>query len=190
MIETDLSFLKEGVIGMDQYLLSNEIYWPIEYHTPSGNLPSQRLTLGVLLLTQCKLNAYTLTSSQQAELNRLSAQLLSTRRKWFVAWTKKALREFQARLNLWRDFLNDYRTDPSGNIDRYPYEVQRRVMLQLLAGELDQIPPNEQELLSGLDKLLLAVFKPGEFIWEAVLEIEFPKSKFWYLYGSLKTSLV
>jgi hypothetical protein len=188
MLETDLSFLNEGVIEMDHYLLSNELYWPIEYHTPSGNLPSQRLTLGALLLTQCKLNAYTLNSSQQAELNRLLAQLISTRQKWRVAWAKKALKEFQARLNLWRDFLNDYRADPAGNIDRYPYEVQRRVMLQLLADELDQIPPNEQELLSGLDKLLLAVFMPGNFVWEAVLEKEFPKTKFWYLYGSVKAS--
>ena len=188
MVEYDLSFLKAGIIEMDNYLLSNELYWPLEHHTPSGDLPFQRLTLGTLLLNQCKLNAYTLNSSQQAELNRLSAQLKSSRQNWRVAWGKKALREFQGRLNLWRDFLQDYRDDPAGNIDRYPYEVGRRVMLQLLTDELDQIPPNEQEMLSGLDKLLSAVFMPGNFVWEAVLEKEFPKTKFWYLYGSLKAA--
>jgi len=188
MFEHDLSFLKAGIIEMDNYLLSSELYWPVEHHTPSGDLPFQRLTLGALLLNQRKLNAYPLNSSQQAELNRLSVQLNSSRQNWQVAWRKKALREFQGRLNLWRDFLQEYRDDPAGNIDRYPYEVGRRVILQLLTDELDQIPLSQQEMLSGLDKLLSAVVMVGDFVWEVVLEKEFPKTEFWYLYGSLKAA--
>jgi hypothetical protein len=108
------------------------------------------------------------------------------RTHWRAAWTKKAEREFTARLRLWRNFIEEYRQNPAANIDRYNYEVSRRVMLYFLQAEATQISEPEQEMLAGLDKILLAVLIPGEFIWDDELRYSFPPQIFPYLYGTLK----
>jgi hypothetical protein len=103
--------------------------------------------------------------------------------KWRQAWQNKSGRDYSARLRLWRDFLEEYRAQPDNHIDRYPYEVGRRVQLELLANQLDEIPAAEHELLAGLDKVLGTVFVPGGFVWEADLASGFPNPPFWYLFG-------
>jgi hypothetical protein len=184
--EYDLRYLKAGVEQLEEYLLSNEIYRPIGIYAPFGEPPYPQMTLGGLLLARLRAQATIQTASQSSELARLSLELESTRTKWRVAWEKKAVAEFRARLNLWRDFLEEYGEDPEANYDRYGYEVGRRVMLQLLSGEVAEVPEVEQEAVSGLDLVLKADFVPGEFIWEAVIEPSFPKKPFWYLHGDLK----
>jgi hypothetical protein len=73
------------------------------------------------------------------------------------------------------------------NVDRYAYEVSRRVMLHFLQIEADPIPSHERELLAGLDKVLSAVLVPGGFIWDQDLLDGFPSQDFPYLYGTLKS---
>jgi hypothetical protein len=104
-----------------------------------------------------------------------------------VAWGQKATVEYHARLTLWRNFLEDYREQPGANADRYPYEVARRVMLHLLEEEAQGIPTAETNLVKAMDKLLQAVFVPGEFIWDPELQGGFPRDTYWYLFGRLKT---
>jgi hypothetical protein len=82
--------------------------------------------------------------------------------------------------------LQEYRENPENNADRYPYEVQRRVMLELLSPDAAQAPQAERDMLPSLDQLLRAVFIPGEFAWEIELQPGFPPDEFWYLYGRLK----
>jgi hypothetical protein len=89
-------------------------------------------------------------------------------------------------LNLWRDFLAEYRESPGDNIDRYAYEVTRRVQLHLLKLDAEGIPSDEITLLDSLDRLLNAVFQPGEFVWEPDMISGFPSQVFWYLYGNVK----
>jgi hypothetical protein len=107
--------------------------------------------------------------------------------KWRVAWEQKTAQEFRARLNLWRDFLEEYRQNQEANADRYPYEVQRRVMIDLLEVWSADISRAESELLSALDQLLKSVWIPGDFIWDDNLAPGFPPDRFWYLYGGLKS---
>jgi hypothetical protein len=52
--------------------------------------------------------------------------------------------------------------------------------------KVDGVPEAEIELLSGLDKVLSAVFLPGAFVWPAELAPVFPAQSYWYLYGHLK----
>jgi hypothetical protein len=126
-----------------------------------------------------------LPPNQAADLADLERWLDEMRSRWRVAWEAKATRGFHARLNLWRDFLQEYRESPENNTDRYPYEVQRRVMLELLLP--DAKPPQaEIDMLRGLDGLLKAVLVPGNFVWEPELQRGFPPDPYWYLYGHLK----
>jgi hypothetical protein len=139
-----------------------------------------------VLLAQARLHARSLDDSQRAELARLDEQLDDVRSRWQVAWEKKATAEFHARLNLWRDYLEEYRNNPSANLDRYDYEVQRRVMLQLLRPDASGVPLSEDSLLNGLDTMLRAVFVPGDFIWDKEMTAGFPRDAYWYLHGRPK----
>lgn len=192
MSEYELRYLRAGVESLENYLLSEELYWPIGVSAPPGARPYPRLTLGGLLLSQKKAHAQTLTPEQRTELARLDERVDTARARWRVAWGNKSSRGFSARLRMWRDFLEEYRADPGDNYDRFAYEVRQRVMLHLLetgvreADEDQRVERAEFEMLDGLDQLLQAVFVPGEFIWDPGLASSFLPQPYWYLYGELK----
>lgn len=174
-IGQDRAYLEAGIPELENYLLSDELYWPV---TARGyNLP--RLTLGGLLLTKTRLQA------QGEQIESLLAQLEAVRAKWQVAWEKKAGREFQSRFGLWGNYLSDYRQQPEGNADSYPHEVRNRAMLQLLQPELPQELP-EREALAPLDSALRGNLVPGNFIWEPAVQPGFPRGEYWFLYGTLR----
>lgn len=186
MVGYDLGYLRAGVDQLEQYLLSTEVYWPTGVKSPAGQPPYPQITLGGLLLARRRLRTLLSTPEPQTSLQKLESELDAQKTRWRVAWEKKAAREFHARLTLWRDFLEEVREEPKNNADRYPYEVTRRVMLDLLQAETGEIPAAEAELLTALDRLLRALLKPGAFVWESELQSEFPATRFWYLYGRLR----
>ena len=166
--EQDLKFIETALPELKAYLLSDILYYPM-----MGNLP--RLTLGGLLLAQRRLGAGNLGT-------HLDPKLASVKERWRAAWAKKSARELDARLTLWRNYLDDYRRDPKSNPGNYAYEVRWRVIIELLVKEVDQIPAE----IAVLDQLLRVKFISGKFIWDEDLESEFDQGKFWFLYGQLK----
>jgi hypothetical protein len=140
-------------------------------------------------LARARLSGRRLSTAERVQLDHLNKRIQEVRQQWLVAWGQKSVREFSARLRLWRDFLEEYRKNPTENLDRYAYEVTRRVVLDLLYAEAEEIPAEEVELLAGLNELLRSVFKPGGFIWNDKLKSSFPESPYWYLYGTLKEKL-
>jgi hypothetical protein len=171
--EQDLAYFRAGIEDLQDYLLSKELYWPL-----SGDMP--RLTLGGLLLA-----LYRIRARQQRNIQDLTRQLNEVHAKWRVAWENKAIREIHARLDLWRNYLLDYRADPDEYANAYPHEVQYRTMVDLLAEEL---PSTVRELdpLVSLDRILKGYFVPGLFVWETGLASSFPRDEYWFLYGKLK----
>ncbi len=186
--EYDYGYLQAGLQELEGYLLSNDIYWPTGVSSPPGEPEYPQITLGGLLLAHARLLAHAANSAQQASLADATIKLEKLRTQWRTAWSHKAGREFHARLNLWRDFLEDIRTNPEEHIDRYNYEVSRRTMLDLLKNEAASIPRAELDLLDVLDKVLRAILQSGPFVWDPVLQGAFPAEKHWYLYGRLKGS--
>jgi hypothetical protein len=184
--ESDLIYFQAGVKVLEAYLLSQELYWSVQVNLPKGEAPAPSLTLGGILLAQLRLNSHVLPDHLKVERDVVELELDRLRTRWRVAWEKKASREFHARLNLWRDFLEEYRASPASHTDRYRYEVSRRVMLDLLLPYSTEMPPAEKEMFVGLDRVLQAVFLPGEFIWDQELASAFPPRPFWYLYGRLR----
>ena len=173
-MEKDRAYLEAGIPELGDYLLSNELYWPI---TARGyDLP--RLTIGGLLLAKARLE------SRGERIEALVAQLEAVRSKWQVAWETKAGREVQARMRLWSNYLTDYRHNPEGHAYAYSHEVRYRVMLHLLLGEFPALPAG-YEGLAQLDVLLRANLLPGDFVWEADLQPGFSREVYWFLYGKL-----
>ena len=182
----ELGYLNAGIEILEAYLLSGDLYWTMGASPPAGSPPFRQLTLGGLLLNDRRLQARRLTPNQEMERQECAAELQEIIYHHRVAWERKASREFQSRLKMWANFLNEYRDDPENHRDRYAYEVERRVMLQLLETHAREVPHAEQDLLGSLDQVLGAVFLPGAFIWDAEVTGAFDRSSFWYLYGELR----
>lgn len=185
-IEYDLRYLSSGLSDLESYILSSDLYWPVGVSPPVGEPPYPSLTIGNLLLAHRRLECRSIRPEDYLEYNQLNHSLEKFRVQWQHTWGQKVAREFRARLNLWRDFIEDYRADPAGNIDRYSYEVQRRVELEILKSETQAVHPQELEMLKGLDKFLQVVFEQGNFIWEAELISGFASDTYWFLYGRPK----
>ena len=165
--EQDLLYIEKSFPELKSYLLSDILYYPL-----TGNLP--RLTIGGLLLAKKRLQAENLGT-------HLSSKLTTVKRKWYVAWTKKAARELDSRLTLWRNYLNDYRANPENYVADYKSEVRLRVMLELLSEEVGETPTE----LIVFDELLRVKLTSSDFIWDKTLQSEFDQEKFWFLYGKL-----
>ncbi len=184
-INYDLRYLSAGLSILEDYLLSKELYWPIGITAPASETPYPQLTLGGLLLARARLSSRQLDAAVDRELTRLTTRMDTLREQWRTAWGNKAHKEFHARFNLWRDFIEDYRDKPHAHFDRYAFEVIRRVQLDLLKSEVKQLSTADLEALEGLDYLLRTLLVRGDFIWEADYQPGFPSPTFWYLYGSL-----
>jgi hypothetical protein len=182
----ELVYLQTSVGLIEDYLLSPEIYWSLRAKPRVGDPPYPMLTLGGILQARIKAKCRSLTTSQQVLLGDLNDQIEAAHLRWRVAWETKATHEYRSRLILWRDFLGEYRRQPANHVNRYAYEVNRRVIIQLLAPYASGAPSIEIDLLTALDKMLKGAFEPGEFIWEAELGQGFPRDKYWYLWGRLR----
>jgi len=168
--EQDILFLTESLPQLQDYLLSNELYWPL-----NNSLP--RLTPGSVLLALARLDV-----TLPDEARKFRSQLDSVRSRWRVAWEKKAAREMAQRLRLWSQYLSDYQY-ASESAGSYPTEVRGRAILQLLLPETPDVP--EKSTLAELDAMLKMRLVSGKFVWDAALQAAFPKNDYWFLYGKL-----
>jgi hypothetical protein len=183
--EYDLRYLKAGLDVMEEYLLSEEVFWPLNANPPEGAPDYPRLTLGGLLLAKVRLSVYNATQAQEVQRQKVISELDRFRSKWKVAWEKKAGRSFSVRLRMWRDFIEEYQMSPLQNADRYSYEVRLRAMLTLLNLESGAQPQAEVDLLTRLDRYIKGVLEMDEFVWDSEIQSSFPANTYWYLYGYL-----
>jgi hypothetical protein len=182
--EYDLRYLQAGLEALEDYLLSNDVFWQLGVKSPAGEPEYPQLTLDWVLLSAARLNRSDLTHEQTAQVERAKIELDKNRTHWKVAWERKAGQCFQLRGRMWRDYLQEYQENRADNAGRYAYEVRLRTMLELLQDEF-RLQSAEIEFLSGLDGSLKSVLSPGEFIWEPEVKPGFPENKFWFLYGKL-----
>jgi hypothetical protein len=160
-LDQDLQYLDAGLRELQDYLLSNELYWPL---SAASSLP--RLTLGGLLLARQRLG--TRADSQAAQIEALHS-------KWQTAWDAKASHEARARGDLWKNYIQDYCESPESHASEYAQQVRNRAMLVLLGEESDPF-----------DESVKSVFIPGDFIWENECAGNFSRDAFWFLFGKLK----
>jgi hypothetical protein len=171
---------------IEDYLLSSEVFWPVMKRGLGGS-PLPRLTVGglTLILNELHVQHEGMSPSQRIAHDKLQGQMDKVRMKWAVALERKAAEELRSRLNLWRAYLHDIeeRIDTGEN---YPHEVRNRAMFEYLADlsiRQPEVEPRVSEMKS-LDARLRSLFVPGEFVWDQRLVDIYPKSPYWYLYGT------
>lgn len=185
--EYDRRYVERGLEQLERYLLAEAAYWPVDFQPPTGEPPYPLLTLEGLMLSLHRMLATQGNLFEETQTAKLSLGMDGIRNRWRVAWEKKATQAYQARLHLWRNYLEELNDIPEAHADRYGYEVRLRVFLALLEEDCVR---NEtlRETLIGLDAYLRTVFIPGRFIWAEELQKGFPADGYWYLYGALPRS--
>jgi hypothetical protein len=183
--DDNLTFLQVMLEEFEAYLLSDELYWPLDSSSLKRPSPP-RLTPGRLALTLDELDAQgeEMTPAQRAECRKLNLQAESILRKWSAALGRKAAREMHSRLNLWKAYIHDLVEDAE-RADNYTYEVQQRVIFERITAWAEHEPEAEQNIqaIHSVDATLRSLFKPGDFIWDARLRSCYPQERYWFLYG-------
>ncbi|OGO12056.1 MAG: hypothetical protein A2Y53_09280 [Chloroflexi bacterium RBG_16_47_49] len=184
-LEYDLRYIKAGLEILEEYLLSDDVFWPLGVKPPEGDPDYPRLTLDWLLLIRTRLAAHPTSGDQKNQVEQVISELELNRSKWRVAWERKAAHCYQVRERMWRDYIQEYQDNPQENADRYRYEVRLRVMLELLKSEFRPQNIGEGDLLLSLDSYLKSTLIPGSFIWDPEIQAGFPRNTYWFLYGKL-----
>ena len=157
--QKDSQYLSAGIPELENYLLSEVLYYPL-----SLNLP--QLTLGGILLSLARMGT---------QAAKFEVQVEAIHSKWRAAWDVKSSREIRARSELWINYLAEYREDPKSGARLYSQNVRYRAMLSLLGKTEDDS-----------DAFVKIVFREGKFVWEEECAPNFSRETFWYLYGTLK----
>jgi hypothetical protein len=185
-IDHNLNLTTAMMAELEPYLLSREVFWPLESRPPRGGLTFPRLTLGGLLLTLDQLEAVRgeMSTAQTANLRKLNMQVDQLRFKHAVALESKAAREAGSRFNLWRAFVGDLEEMPT-RAGNYAYEVRHRVMLTRLEtfGAEHVEFQKAVSAARAVDRRLRRLFKQEAFVWDERLQQIYPTPKYWYLYG-------
>lgn len=172
--DADIHFLELAVPEIEAYLLSEQLFWPL------GS--AERLTLASLLLAEKRAEAVKDTSAFRTRLYSLRESIKIQRNRWRTNWSNKATQEFGARLRQWDQVLLELFKEQQAQAIVYQHEVTLRVMLELLKDEMLEKPEAEISRLDSLDRRLMSLALPGEFIWEEELKDVFPSQPFWFLY--------
>lgn len=161
-------FIENCLPELENYILSETLYWQV-----SANMVP--LTIGNLLFENRVVYAYDRTASRVFK-DRFAVM----QAKWSVHWQMKAEREFENRLRLWTDFLEQSRNDGDMPITYYRTNARHRAILAMLATEISKDEFTHQ--LSVADSLLRGMRRKKEFIWAPELQHAFPQNEFWFLY--------
>jgi hypothetical protein len=182
----DWAFLRSAAGDLQDYLLSKDLYRPL-FPLPEDRGVGElvQLTPGNLLLAQARLAAFSWEPVRAAELAELNAGCERVIRQWKTAFSQKAAHEYHARLDLWREFLQDVLGSTPHRQADYPFQVRWRVILELLHPFVTGLSGDEPGILAAVDERLKRSAAPGKFVWEPDLEKRFPEKEFWYLYRVL-----
>ena len=180
----DLTIMEEMAANMALYLDSDVVDWTI----PQANMP--RLTIGGYLMRQQRLLAFQdiLSAKDQVRLVEAISQFNADLKERVVRFEVRAHQELHMRIAEWIGFLRDLKRYSAVEVNYYARIVDTRVVMKELLDKL-QTPPYKldegvlDEVLT-IDRLLMSRFTKGGFVWDPMWEAAYPRSEYWWLYGT------
>ncbi len=183
IFEYNFKYAQAGANELKDYLLSKELFWPMQAEKTAGQVPYPKLTIGNLLFYMQRARATILEEAQKSQLAQLEQEVDKIHSDWKVAWEEKAIKEYLSRLRQWRIYLGGVSKAGDSSAFHYKTKVKIRIFLELLA---ESVPNIDNKELESLDNILRAHFIAGDFMRELFNAAKFPREKFWYMYGYVK----
>lgn len=191
----DWLLLEAGASELQDYLLSDELFWPVHAIPHAAETHELRLTNGNLLLSMARLGVVELSPQDRQRYEEFAAACERTRTRWRANWQMKSQKEFQSRFRTWRNFLSELISSlvrrSSGPAEtanwqqQYVSQVRLRVILQLLVKDNPNLEGKEV-LFSALDGRMQSLMVRGQFLWDEVYRQRFPEQNYWFLYSGLR----
>lgn len=184
----DLDELEQMVERLEDYLLGDAIYLPVGGGFFRGSSTPQ-MTLGAMLLRRRRLSQLR-AKLKRADGFRLDATLAQhddLQREWTLHYEKKLLREVPSRLRVMAGFFRECSENPRDCAGAYPVEALRRSIIQEILLAMGEFGYDKGDLTAAIrpaDQALRRILHTGEFVWSPVLEAVYPRTTFWWLYGS------
>jgi len=186
-LDIDWTYLRLASRVLAEYILLPEIYrslTPVKGNGGAGGL--SQLAIGNILLSLRRLQAISLSDSEQAELTGLCKQIEQVRDRWLGNWKRKARHERSDRQNFWQTYLTELAADKKQYSRSYPLQARLRAIIHLLDEEIGTAVIGEDKVLEQQDSLLRSISSPGPFVWEVELVDGFPENNFWFLYRAFE----
>lgn len=183
---TDLAVLATLADELEEYIVKDELYRTVRVQAPTGDQMVQ-MSGGDLLARMFRLTGERdkLTPDQQARFDSIQAQVAKTIYSLRTRFHERLNREVKARLDALSWFLDECAIDPVRGRGEYPFEIRNRQRIDVIVAELgSDLTPDLKAQLARVDDRIRMIVKPGNFAWDARLESLFPRTKYWYLYGS------
>jgi hypothetical protein len=182
-INYNLALLEEMMAEFEDYLLSQELFWPLQKRSYERT-PFPRLSLGSLILTLDELSAQesSMDAKQGEHYRQLLEKFKNLSQSKQAAIEKKAAREVKTRITLWDAFLQDLEEDPESVVE-YDQQVRNRVLmtkLRALTGE--DSSKAEADRIEEMDQQVAEMAESVDFLWDDRLMPIYPISTFPYLY--------
>jgi len=188
--ELELAILKAALPIWEEFVFSDEVYWPLHLdHTlPIKPEEKPRLSAGRLCLA---LNVLQMAMRSDTGLKRyispdfeLFHQMID---RWPANWDKKIETEIPVRLRQITNDLNDLRKKEN----HYPAIFERVIKLRFMLGSMfdcinTESQKNYQTNLTAIDALIGTISEPAPFIWQPEYAPFFDSEIYWYLYRTLK----
>lgn len=189
-VEDNLKRAQAMLDEMEDFLLSKEVFWPMDARAATRSDQFPKLSIGAFLLTidQLASQANEMSPEQIETYQALREAYAKVSAKWPANVGKKAVAEMRQRANLWRAYLQELADNPR-IAENYPQEVKNRVLLERLQepAEGTEGLQDLRDRIRGLDSLLRNRFQPGSFIWDPRLMGTYPDNRYWFLLGHPKT---
>ncbi len=186
--ERDIYILTAMADQFEKYLIEDEMFWPLAGRI-RGGMP--RMTLGGYLLRKERLEAIrpALMPDQQATLDELLAASHIVIREWSIHYNTKLDREWDMRINLIENFLEDVNdVETHNNIEHWPNQARQRTVVHLLLKEARQQDSRSSDKVAALARIdrglkrYLRTGETGHFLWAPELERAFPQETYWWLW--------
>lgn len=185
-LERDLAEAAAMANELEDYVRGEVLYGSVGgMFAGDPDLPS--LTVGNLLARLRRLQKLEgqMSPEQRALLTQIEADHARVRDEWTVHYIGKAANEAGARLRSLEAFIAECEDAPEACAANYLPEAQRRTVIQEIVDGLQgqQLPDSGLDrTMQRVDSQLRRLTEEGNFIWDAVLEPVYPRSKFWWLY--------
>ncbi|MFN2103236.1 MAG: hypothetical protein ACK2UJ_00090 [Candidatus Promineifilaceae bacterium] len=180
----DLMILEEMAANMADYLDSDVIDWTI----PRANMPG--LTIGGYLMRQHRLGVLKarLNEDDQARLEAAVVEFNDALSERVVRFETRAHQELHTRIAEWIAVLPALSRHARTEANYYAGVVDIRVVISELINKLQSAPYRLEsgviDELNAIDLLLKERLEEQDFIWDPIWQVAYPKSDYWWLYGS------
>lgn len=181
---TDLAISEVMVKELEDYLINDDLYRTVIVRTSAGDRKYQ-MSGGDFLARLGRLQGERemLSADEQRRLDAVQETAEAVIRSLRTRFSERLNREFKARLDAIRWFMDECDDNREKCREEYPFEMRNRQRIEEILGRLgDDASPALLTSLEQVDRRIRQYTHPSNFVWDSRLEKVYPPDRYWFLY--------